>query len=41
MFNGIYRQQPAYRLAGDLGLGAMTISRGYRTLRMTLYIPLN
>jgi transposase len=34
---GFYQQQPAYRLASDLGLDAKTITRVYQRLRMVLF----
>lgn len=37
ILQGFYQQQPAYRLASDLGLDAKTITRVYQRLRMVLF----
>jgi transposase len=37
ILQGFYRQQPAYRLASDLGLDAKTITRVYQRLRIALF----
>jgi hypothetical protein len=41
ILQGFYQQQPAYRLASDLGLDAKTITRVYQRLRMVLFIRQN
>jgi hypothetical protein len=37
ILQGFYQQQPAYRLASDLGLHAKTITRVYQRLRLVLF----
>ena len=37
ILQGFYQQQPAYRLASDLGLDAKTITQVYQRLRMVLF----
>ena len=34
---GFYQQQPAYRLASDLGVDYQTVTRVYQRLRLALY----
>ena len=34
---GFYQQQPAYRLANDLGVDYQTVTRVYQKLRLTIY----
>ena len=34
---GFYQQQPAYRLASDLGIDYQTVTRVYQKLRLSLY----
>jgi transposase len=37
ILQGFYQQQPAYRLASDMGVDAKTITRVYQRLRMALF----
>jgi transposase len=37
ILQGFYQQQPAYRLASDLGLNTKTITRVYQKLRMVFF----
>ena len=37
ILQGFYQQQPAYRLASDLGLDAKTVTRVYQRLRIALF----
>jgi transposase len=37
ILQGFYQQQPAYRLASDLGVDAKTVSRVYQRLRIALF----